>query len=179
MIARGLPPSVAGLATSALALLALLGGCADRHRDGAREVPVHVGGVVVDAISNSPVVVLEEDEGERVLPISIGIAEARSIAVQIEDLESPRPNTHDLAKRLLVQLEARVERVVVTDLRSGIYYAVLVVQTNARRHEIDARPSDAIAIALRVEAPVFVRESLLEVTRAELEFEDEEDRLEL
>lgn len=133
------------------------------------EVAMHVRGVGLDPATHSPIVVLEETDGERALPIWIGVAEARSIARQMEELESPRPNSHDLAKRLLLGLEASVERVVVTRLSQGTYYALLIVRDGKRRIEIDARPSDAIAIALRVQAPVFARETLLEDTTASFE----------
>jgi len=143
------------------------------------DVAVHVGGVGFDPLTETPVVVLEESEGKRTLPIWIGINEARSIATQMESIEPPRPNTHDLAKRLLNGLDARVTRVVVTELRSGTYFAILVLQSEGKRIEIDARPSDAIAIALRTQAPVFVREALFEASRDAPEESEAEEKLEL
>ncbi len=125
------------------------------------DVLVEVRSVLLDPSSNSPIVVLEEVGGHRRLPIWIGEAEARSIAVELGGVEWPRPNSHDLAKRLLAGLEASVERVVIRDLRAGTYFAVLVVRAVGKRVEIDARPSDAIAVALRVDAPVYVRAALL------------------
>jgi bifunctional DNase/RNase len=124
-------------------------------------VPVTVRGVVLDPETDSPIVLLEEHQGSRRLPIWIGEAEAQSIAIELRNIEWPRPNTHDLAKRLLAGLDANVERVVVTELRGGTYFAVLVIRAAGKRVEIDARPSDAIAIALRVHAPVYVRDALL------------------
>jgi bifunctional DNase/RNase len=121
-----------------------------------------VGSVGLDPITEMPVVVLRESGGDRALPIWIGVSEARSIAIEMEELHPPRPNSHDLAKRLLGELDATLERVVVTELEGGTYFAVMVVRGGGQRLEIDARPSDAIAIALRVEAPVFVRETLFE-----------------
>jgi bifunctional DNase/RNase len=159
-----------------LALLALpLLACSSEPvvRADTAEIAMHVRGVGIDPVSDSPVVVLEEDDGERALPIWIGVAEARSIAREMEEIVAPRPNTHDLTKRLLMGLEADVERVVVTELLEGTYYALLVVRDGRRRIEIDARPSDAIAIALRVQAPVFVREALL--TEATATFESSAD----
>jgi bifunctional DNase/RNase len=126
------------------------------------DVAVEVRSVVLDPSTDSPIVLLEERQGERTLSIWIGDAEARSIAVQLGHVEWPRPNAHDLAKRLLMGLGGRVERVVVTELRGSTYFAVLVVRAAAGLVEIDARPSDAIAIALRVNAPVYVRDELLE-----------------
>ncbi len=128
----------------------------------ADDVAVRVGFVTLDERTRSPVVVLEEEAGSRVLPIWIGLAEARSIAAELEAVPARRPNTHDLAKRLIDRLEGSVERVVVTALDDGVYYAVLVVRRGGGSVEIDSRPSDAIAIALRTGAPVFVRESLFE-----------------
>jgi len=128
------------------------------------EVAVRVEAVALDPRSNSPVLVLEELEGPRRLPIWIGMSEARSIASVLEDQRQPRPNTHDLAKRLIDQLEGRVERVVVTRLTEDIYYALIVVNAQGRIVEVDARPSDAIAIGLRYDAPLFVREAVFEST---------------
>ncbi len=144
-------------------VLLLLGGCDRPPGDDPADVRVRVSYVGVDPRAGAPIVMLEEENGGgRLLPIWIGFAEARSIASEIEHRRSPRPNTHDLAKQVLVQLESRVERVVVTELREGTYYAVLMLNRNGRRLELDARPSDAIALALRFEAPVFVRASLFE-----------------
>ncbi|MEN8181177.1 MAG: bifunctional nuclease family protein [Myxococcota bacterium] len=143
-----------------LALLALV--ACSKPPDAASEVAVKVGFVAVDERAGSPVVLLEEWEGTRSLPIWIGIAEARSIASEMEKREPPRPNTHDLAKRLIEGLDATLVRVVVTELREGIYYATLVLQAEGRTLEIDSRPSDAIAIGLRMQAPLYARESLFE-----------------
>lgn len=129
----------------------------------ARDVPVSVDRIAIDA-QGVPVVVLEEEGGPRWLPIWIGSAEARSIALQIEEKTSPRPNSHDLARAMIRGLDASVERVVVTELRAGTYYAVLEVAIGDRVVEIDARPSDSIAIALRDGAPIFVRAKLFEAT---------------
>ena len=144
-----------------LALLALA--CSPGAPGPEPEVQVRVERVGLDA-NDLPVVLLEEDGGERALPIWIGPAEARSIALQVEELESPRPNTHDLAKRVIAELRGAVERVVVTDLRSGTYYATLTLRSGGRLVEIDSRPSDAIAIALRTGAPIFVRTRLFETS---------------
>ena len=126
------------------------------------EVAVRVETVTVDPRSNSPVLVLGEVEGSRRLPIWIGFSEARSIASVLENQSHPRPNTHDLAKRLIDHLEGRVERIVVTRLSEDIYYAVIVVEVDGRIVEVDSRPSDAIAIGLRYQAPLFVREAVFE-----------------
>lgn len=149
------------LALACLLAVASAPGCGGGS-PGSSDVPVDVERIALDPLSNTPVVVLEEHAGSRRLPIWIGIAEARSIAQRLEDVEAPRPNTHDLAKRLVEGLDAAVERVTVTDLQEGIYYAVIEVRTGGKIVEIDSRPSDAIALALRTAAPVFVREFLFE-----------------
>jgi bifunctional DNase/RNase len=139
--------------------LVALAACGEGEPPSEREVGVRVADVAVDAAGN-PVVVLQEEDGDRALPIWIGMAEARSIAVRLEHVTPPRPNTHDLAKRLLEGLGARVRRVVVTDLREGTYYGLVVLEGRDGAIEIDSRPSDAIALALRVGAPIFVRDGL-------------------
>jgi bifunctional DNase/RNase len=145
----------------ALALLGLAG-CERGEPQAAARVEVRVGGVAVDQRSESPVVILEELRGARKLPIWIGFPEASSIASQLEAVTAPRPNTHDLAKRLIDGLDGTIARVVVSDLAEGVYYARIVLSRNGRSVEVDARPSDAIALALRFEAPLFVNETLFE-----------------
>jgi bifunctional DNase/RNase len=135
--------------------------CADAREPRSGEVAVRVDRVLIDD-NDSPVVVLEEEGGLRWLPIWIGAAEARSIALQMSQHPIIRPNSHDLARTLIHELEGRVQRVVVTELRDGTYYAVLEVAVGGSVVSLDARPSDAIAIALRDEAPVFVRARLFE-----------------
>jgi hypothetical protein len=147
--------------TFALVALAACG----RGAAGPADVAVEVRFVTLDPVAQSPVIVLEERDGSRRLPIWIGLAEAQSIAQQLEAVEPPRPNTHDLAKKLVLGLEGALERVTVTELREGTYYAVIALRANGRAVEVDSRPSDAIALALRMAAPVFVRATLFE-TRA-------------
>jgi bifunctional DNase/RNase len=120
------------------------------------DVRVRVGMVGLDN-NHVPVVILEEEDGDRWLPIWIGSFEARSIASEMDHETPARPNTHDLAHSLIAQLEGEVESVVVTELRGGTYYAVLSLRTRSGVLELDSRPSDAIAIALRAGAPIFVR----------------------
>jgi bifunctional DNase/RNase len=135
--------------------------CGGTKDPAVREVAVRVHTVTVDRF-DTPVVILEEEGGSRVLPIWIGPAEATSISAQLLHRPSPRPNSHDLAKRLIQSMDGQVLRVVVTDLREGTYYATLVLQARGKSVEIDLRPSDAIALALRVDAPILVRENLFE-----------------
>jgi bifunctional DNase/RNase len=142
----------------ALGALACSGASAPPRDD----VAVVVGMVTIDPMSKTPVVILEEQRGGRRLPIWIGVNEARAIAQRLEDVTPPRPNTHDLAKRLVEGLDGAVERVTVTELRESTYYAVIALRVGEARIEIDSRPSDAIALALRTAAPVFVREGLFD-----------------
>jgi hypothetical protein len=146
--------------------LFLLVACSGAPQHGL-DVPVRVAGLAIDESSDNPVVILEELAGARRLPIWIGLAEARSIAAVLEAEEPQRPNSHDLSKRLIEGLDGRIERVVVTALRGGVYFARIDLARNGRTIEIDARPSDAIAIALRFAAPVFVDATLFEASSAE------------
>jgi uncharacterized protein len=147
------------LSSAVLASVGLACGHAGDTSD--RDVAVRVERVGLDA-NDTPVVLLEERDGSRWLPIWVGTAEAQSIAMQIESIASPRPNSHDLARSVIDGLHGKVERVVVTDLREGTYYATLMLRSGDGRVDIDARPSDAIAIALRTDAPIFVREHLFD-----------------
>jgi bifunctional DNase/RNase len=151
---------------------ALAAACGEPSAPAARDVPVRVDRIAIDD-NNVPVVVLEEEGGPRWLPIWIGTAEARSIALEIEEQTLPRPNSHDLARSLIRGLDGSVARVVVTELRSGTYYAILGISLGDRVVEIDARPSDAIAIALRDGAPIFVRDPLFEQGGSSHDAEDE------
>ncbi len=138
---------------------------------------VHVAGVEVDPRTSTPFVELVEDGADgRVLRIWVGEFEARSIASAIDREPVLRPNPHDLVKDLLLRVDGRVRRTLVTELRDGTYYAVIEVDLNGRELRIDARPSDAIAVALRTGAPVLVRESLLE---PEIPIPDDENALEI
>lgn len=134
-------------------------GCGEATR---LESAVEVLRVARDPDTGSPVVLLREIDGNRVLPIWIGTSEALSIASRLGGQRPPRPNSHDLAKRLVDRLEGQVLRIVVTDLREGVYYALIRLGLGSRQFEVDARPSDAIALALRYNAPIFVSDALLE-----------------
>ena len=151
-------PQLARVTGLALAVAALA--CGSAEFADTHDVAVRVERVGLDS-DDLPVVLLSERGGQRWLAIWIGSAEAESIAMSIEEIAVPRPNSHDLAHSVIDGLRAHVERVVVTELRGGTYYATLALRTGSRRVEIDARPSDAIAIALRSHAPIFVRDHLL------------------
>jgi uncharacterized protein len=148
-------------APALLALALAACGCGRAAPEPVQNVPVRVERVALDS-HDVPVVVLEEEGGTRLLPIWIGTAEARSIAVQIEARRPPRPNTHDLARSVIQGLHGEVVRVVVTELHGGTYYALLTLRSGNDLVDIDARPSDAIAIALRAGAPIYVRASLFD-----------------
>lgn len=125
-------------------------------------VAVRVDRVTLDAHTNRFVVILKDDVNNRWLPIVVGNTEAQAIALQLENVAPPRPLTHDLIKNLLESVEAKVARVVVNDLRENTYYALISLKLNGQNTNIDARPSDAIALALRMHAPIFVSEDVMD-----------------
>jgi bifunctional DNase/RNase len=130
-------------------------------------VPMSIKGLMLDPVSNSPIVVLKDDDEKFFLPIWVGIFEANAIALQLENITTPRPMTHDLLRNLISQLDARVTRIVINDLKDATFFAQirLLIKNGTggdRMLEIDARPSDAIALALRTEAPIYVAQSVLE-----------------
>ena len=126
------------------------------------DVEVKIRGLMMDPSTNSPIVVLKDTNSETMLPIWVGHFEAHAIALEIEKVTPQRPMTHDLLKNLLDHVGARVERVVVTDLIDNTFYAVIELNINGELSLLDSRPSDAIALALRADAPIFVREGVME-----------------
>jgi len=120
---------------------------------------------MMDPITNSPIVILQGVEHHTLLPIWVGIFEANAIALQIERVDTPRPMTHDLIKNILMQFDAAVEKIVVTELQENTFYAVIHLQLNGSRVIIDSRPSDAIAVALRTDAPIFVTDEVIQNSR--------------
>jgi hypothetical protein len=125
-------------------------------------VPMTIKGLMLDPVSNSPIVVLKDDEEKFFLPIWVGIFEANAIALQLENVATPRPMTHDLLKNMIGELHGQVMRIVISDLRDSTFFAQIRVLTGGKTLEVDARPSDAIALALRTEAPIFVAQEVLE-----------------
>lgn len=119
-----------------------------------------VSELVMDPQTNTPIVILREKNGDRVLPIWIGIMEATAIAMKLENIEFPRPMTHDLMKNILDHLNVKVEKIEVCDLRENTYYALIHLNLGGVESAIDARPSDAIALALRTKSPIFVRDKV-------------------
>jgi bifunctional DNase/RNase len=131
-----------------------------------------VYGVSFDLVGKQPIVLLKTVEGNRFLPIWIGHAEAAAILMKLQNAATPRPMTHDLVTEILSQLDAQVVRVAVTELRESTFYAQVTVQQNGSEIEVDSRPSDAIALAVRAEAPIFVADEVIE--ESAIEFEGEE-----
>src|SRR4026208_2571690 len=113
------------------------------------QIEMSIKGLMIDPITNMPIIILRDQDGQRVLPIWVGVFEANAIALQIENVQTPRPMTHDLLRNIIQDLQAAVDRVVVCDLKENTFYAVIQLQTAAGPVSIDARPSDAIAPALR------------------------------
>jgi hypothetical protein len=121
-----------------------------------------IKGLMVDPITNMPIVVLKDKDGERVLPIWVGVFEANAIALQIENVATPRPMTHDLLRNVIVDLEGAVDRVVVSDLQESTFFAIIHLTVKGEHLVVDARPSDAIALALRTRAPILVDETVID-----------------
>jgi uncharacterized protein len=125
------------------------------------EIEVKIRGLMMDPVTNMPVVVLKEAQGAAVLPIWVGIYEANAIALEIEKVQTPRPMTHDLLKNVLVGLNVRVQKVVVCDLKEDTFYALIWMERDGRLMSLDSRPSDALALALRLDCPIFVEDEVL------------------
>jgi bifunctional DNase/RNase len=126
------------------------------------QIEMTIKGLMIDPITNMPIVVLRDQEGQRVLPIWVGVFEANAIALQIENVQTPRPMTHDLLKNVIDDLRAEVQRIVVCDLRENTFYAEIHLRDSGGERRLDARPSDAIALALRTRSPIFVEQSVIE-----------------
>jgi bifunctional DNase/RNase len=126
-----------------------------------KEIEFKIKGLMMDPLTNSPIVVLQDAKSDTLLPIWVGIFEANAIALQIEKVDTPRPMTHDLIKGLLSQLNATVLKIVVTELKDNTFYALIFLDVSGKVITVDSRPSDAIALALRTEAPIFVTDDVL------------------
>lgn len=130
------------------------------------EIEMKIRGLMVDPVTNMPVVVLRDSDGGSILPIWVGIYEANAIALEIEKVQTPRPMTHDLLKNLLLGLQVQVRKIVVNDLRDDTFYALIWMERNGQSLAIDSRPSDALALALRLDCPIYVEEHVLKSSRA-------------
>ena len=124
-------------------------------------IEMTIKGLMVDPVTNMPIVILKDKAGERVLPIWVGIFEANAIALQMENIATPRPMTHDLLRNIIIDLEGHVDRVVVSDLKDNTFYAIIHLTVKGERVVVDARPSDAIALALRTRSPILVEETVI------------------
>ena len=130
------------------------------------EIEMTIQRLLIDPITNMPIIVLRDQEGERILPIWVGVFEANAIALQIENVETPRPMTHDLLKEMVSALGGLVERIVVSELRENTFYAAIHLETARGPVIVDARPSDAIALALRTRSKIFVDEAVIQSARS-------------
>jgi bifunctional DNase/RNase len=129
------------------------------------EVEMKIRGLMVDPVTNMPIVVLKDVNGNAILPIWVGVYEANAIALEIEKVNTPRPMTHDLIRNLLFGLETGVKKVVVNDLKDDTFFAVIWLERNGELISVDSRPSDALAIALRLDCPIYVEETVLKTSK--------------
>jgi bifunctional DNase/RNase len=129
------------------------------------DIEMKIRGLMVDPSTNAPIIILKDVAGDAVLPIWVGLYEANAIALEVEKASTPRPMTHDLLKNLIHGLNAEVQRIVVTELRDDTFYAVIWMEQNGESVTLDARPSDAIALALRADCPIYVSEEVLKIAK--------------
>jgi uncharacterized protein len=129
------------------------------------EVEMKIRGLMMDPVTNMPIVVLKDVGGDTVLPIWVGVYEANAIALEIEKVTTPRPMTHDLIKNLLIGLDTHVHKIVVNELRDDTFFAVIWMEREGRVISIDSRPSDALALALRLDCPIYVEDEVLKTSK--------------
>jgi bifunctional DNase/RNase len=134
--------------------------------DPSEELRVEIKGLMLDPASNVPIVILRDTQSQLFLPIWIGVFEANAIALRIEGVEPPRPMTHDLLRLVLDQLGATVDKIVISDLKESTFFALIHLRQGESSVTVDARPSDAIALALRSNAPIFVLRAVLDKAQA-------------
>jgi uncharacterized protein len=130
------------------------------------QIEMTIKGLMVDPVTNMPIIILRDEVGDRVLPIWVGIFEANAIALQIENVATPRPMTHDLLRNVIQDLDGSVQKVVVSELKENTFFAVIHLEVRGEAVLIDARPSDAIALALRTKAPIYVEEDVIDNAKA-------------
>ncbi len=129
------------------------------------EVEMKIRGLMMDPVTNMPIVVLKDVNGNAILPIWVGIYEANAIALEIEKVATPQPMTHDLIKILLLGMNTSMRKVVVSDLKDDTFYAVIWLEKEGKLMSVDSRPSDALALALRLDCPIYVDESVLKSSK--------------
>jgi bifunctional DNase/RNase len=147
--------------------------------EGGMEVEMKIRGLMMDPVTNMPIVILKDVNGATVLPIWVGVYEANAIALEIEKVATPRPMTHDLIKSLLHGLETNVRKVVVNELKDDTFYAVIWLDHEGDMISVDSRPSDALAIALRLDCPIYVEESVLKSSKVAATVSDKVNNEEL
>jgi uncharacterized protein len=130
------------------------------------EVEMKIRGLMMDPVTNMPIVVLKDVGSDTVLPIWVGVYEANAIALEIEKVTTPRPMTHDLIKNILIGFDAHVHKIVVNELRDDTFFAVIWMERDEKVISIDSRPSDALALALRLDCPIYVDEEVLKTSKA-------------
>lgn len=130
------------------------------------QIEMSIKGLMVDPVTNQPIIILRDDAGDRVLPIWVGVFEANAIALQIENVATPRPMTHDLLRNVIQDLDGQVQKVVVSELKENTFFAIIHLAVRGEPVLIDARPSDAIALALRTKAPIYVEEEVIDNAKA-------------
>ncbi len=143
------------------------------------EVEMKIRGLMMDPGTNMPIVILKDVAGNTVLPIWVGIYEANAIALEIEKVSTPRPMTHDLLKNMLLGLHAGIRKVVVSELKEDTFYALIWVERGGELISIDSRPSDALALALRLDCPIFVDDSVLKSSKTTAAVSDKVNNEEL
>lgn len=124
-------------------------------------IEMKIKGLMIDPVTNMPIIMLRDPDSEAVLPIWVGLYEANAIALQLENISTPRPMTHDLLKNLIAHLHAKVEKIVITELKENTFYALIHLDQEGKALTVDSRPSDAIALALRAGAPIFVEDEVI------------------
>lgn len=134
-------------------------------RQSTSEVEMKIRGLMMDPVTNMPIVILKDVNGNTVLPIWVGVYEANAIALEIEKVSTPRPMTHDLIKSLLLGLNTNLRKVVVSELKEDTFYAVIWLDRDGELISVDSRPSDALALALRLDCPIYVEESVLKSSK--------------
>lgn len=130
------------------------------------EVEMKIRGLMMDPVTNMPIVILKDSSGNSILPIWVGIYEANAIALEIEKVSTPRPMTHDLIKTLLLGLNTGVRKVVVNELKDDTFYALIWLERDGELISVDSRPSDALALALRLDCPIFVEDAVLKSSKS-------------
>jgi bifunctional DNase/RNase len=139
-------------------------------------IPMKVSGITIDPFTSMPIVILKDLEDKNAVPIWIGLVEASAIASELEGIHTPRPMTHDLLRNILGELKVKISRIAVIDLRDNTYYAIIYLQDGNKEIEVDSRPSDAIALALRTESTIFVDDKVIQKSRQiELNTDQDED----